>query len=90
MDKMRGKVLFSYDQDGDVLYSYVNKPRPAKSIDMQNGIHLRVDPVTSKVVGFTILDYQKRVARGTLTSVPHFGNCQLPRPWVTGSQHRKH
>ena len=49
---------FDYDRDADVLYAFIDVPRPAKSIE-EGDVVLRIDP-TGKLVGVTIVDFIKR------------------------------
>lgn len=78
MEKIKGKIRFHYDKKGDILYSYINKPRKAKCIEYENGILIRVDPKTNKIVGFTAIGYEKRKKDGLLKNIPHFENLALP------------
>ena len=80
MEKIKGKLKYKYDPKADVLYSFINKPHPAKSLEMGNGIHIRVEPSSKKIVGFTVQDYAKRVLAGTFSSVPYFKHYKLPQP----------
>ena len=72
MEKIRGKINYCYDKEVDVLYSYINKPRPASSKELNNGVVLRYDPKSNKLVGFTIIDFKKRIKNGLLKSIPSF------------------
>jgi uncharacterized protein YuzE len=78
MDKIKGKIIFDYDSDSDVLYSYINKPRRAIGKDLNNGVTLRVDPQHKKIVGFTIVDYKYKMKLGIIKSIPHFSGIDLP------------
>ena len=49
---------FDYDRNADVLYAFIDVPRPTKSIEEEDVV-LRIDP-TGKLVGFTIVDFIKR------------------------------
>jgi len=75
---IKNNLKFSYDNDSDVLYAYINKPTPAKSIEHKDGIVLRLDPHSGKYVGFTIIDYMSRKKRGKIKSIPHFDLIELP------------
>lgn len=46
-----------YDQEADVLYLAIEKPRPATCEERVDGALVRIDPETRQVVGLTILDY---------------------------------
>ncbi len=78
MEKIRGTVRFHYDKEGDVLYSFINKPRAARCIEKGNGILIRVDPRINKIVGFTVIDYARRKKDGSLKAIPYFENVKLP------------
>ena len=78
MEKIRGKIHFSYDSDSDVLYSYIKKPLPAKSVEMGNGIIVRINPENQKLVGFTVVNYKRRIRDGILTKIPYFEEVELP------------
>lgn len=77
MDKIRGSIKYDYYKGGDVLYAFINKPRPAKSIDLGNGIVLRADVRSNKLVGFTIVDFKRRVRDGLLTNIPYFEEISI-------------
>lgn len=78
MKKINGILKYDYDSFGDVLYSFIDKPRPAKSIEMDGGILLRMDVKTKEIVGFTVLDYKKRKKSGKLNKIPYFEDSMLP------------
>ncbi|MBL1123421.1 MAG: DUF2283 domain-containing protein [Ignavibacteriae bacterium] len=69
---------YDYDKEADVLYAFIGKPKPAKSVDYENGIVVRIDPNSGKYIGFTIVDYMKRKKRGMLKKIPHFKQVELP------------
>jgi uncharacterized protein YuzE len=58
-EKMKG-VHVSYDDENDVLYFHFDKPKPAISREVADGVFLRVDPDTDQTVGFTILGFRKK------------------------------
>jgi len=78
MEKINGELKFDYDASADVLYSFIDRPRPAKTIDMDNGILLRMDIKTKKIVGFTVMFYKKRKNSGNLKKIPCFEDAVLP------------
>jgi hypothetical protein len=45
---IRGKLKYNYDKKDDVLYSYINKPRLAKNVEVGSGIIIRIDIKTKK------------------------------------------
>ncbi len=71
------KVKFSYDKEADVLYSYIDKPRPAISREEADSILIRRDPVSNEIVGFTIIGYSILKKKGPVF-VPHFEGIKLP------------
>ena len=52
-------MKFFYDEEGDVLDISIGKPKKAKSQEIGNDVIVRKDS-KGKVVGFTILNFQKR------------------------------
>jgi uncharacterized protein YuzE len=78
MEKIKGKILFDYDNISDVLYTYIDKPRPAATIEPESGIVVRYDPKTQEIVGITIIDYMKRIKCGKLDKIPFFEDVEFP------------
>lgn len=62
-----------------MCFIHILTNRELKTIEMDNGIHIHIDPFNNKVVGFTIQDYNKRYVRGMIKKVPYF-DCELPKP----------
>ena len=54
------KLTFYYDEKGDILDISLGKPKKAISTDVGNDVIERLDAKTNKIVGFTILNFQKR------------------------------
>jgi len=54
----------------DVLYCSFGEPRKTLSIEMDNGVVLRLNPDTDAVVGFKIVDFLKRSMSAPIFSVP--------------------
>lgn len=77
MKRIPGKLKYSYDRMGDVLYAYIDEPRPAKSYEIEPGIILRLLPDTESIVGCTITHCAKRVKTGHLTEIPFFPELDL-------------
>jgi len=70
---MDGKVMFFFDKEGDVLDISIGKPRKARSKEIGDDIVVRIDPKTDEIVGFTILNFEKRfekLKKGEKISVP--------------------
>ena len=53
------KMMFFYDEEGDVLDISIGKPKKAISEEIGNDIIVRKDE-KGMVVGFTILNFEKR------------------------------
>jgi hypothetical protein len=68
---MEKKLSFSYDSEGDVLDISVGKPVRAISNEIDHELFVLVHPRTKKIVGFSILNFQKRSRkRKGLISIP--------------------
>ena len=82
-----GKALiYSYDKHRDVLYVSVGQPRDAISREVQPGIFVHFHPRTRQVVGYTLLDFQRRASRiGKKVKTPAFAipvqaSFRMPAP----------
>jgi uncharacterized protein YuzE len=53
-------INWDYDEEADVLYLSINKPRPAIGIDTGDGIIVRYDEKRKEVVGLTIIGFKER------------------------------
>jgi uncharacterized protein YuzE len=59
--KLDGQLLRSeYDEGQDILYLWVDEPRPATTYETEQGHLVRLDPETYELVGVTILDFRRR------------------------------
>ena len=76
--KTKEQIRYHYDRDGDVLYASFGAPKPAKSIERDNGIHIRIDPFNNEIVGFTVVNYMYQKRKGLLRTIPEFKNIKLP------------
>ncbi len=55
------ELQVKYDVEADILNCSFGKPEEAVSIEIEDGVLIRVDPDDeSRVVGFTILDFGGR------------------------------
>ena len=52
------QFVLDYDKKTDILYARPAQPRAATSIDVDEEIWLRMDPITGEIVGFEIDDFQ--------------------------------
>lgn len=57
---MGKKLKFFFDKDGDVLDIAIGEPKGAISKEIGSDILMRIDPKTKEIVGFTILNFEKR------------------------------
>jgi len=62
-------MKLKYDRSADVLYCSFGEPRPAISVEEDNGVVLRLDPDTDELIGITIVDFFKRFAEHPNDSV---------------------
>ena len=51
---------WEYDEEADVLYISVGKPRPAVGLDIGEGVVVRYDQKKQEVVGLSILGFRAR------------------------------
>jgi len=57
---MEKKLKFFFDKKGDVLDIAIGEPKEAVSKEIGNDVVMRIDPKTNEIVGFTILNFEKR------------------------------
>lgn len=57
---MEKKLKFFFDKKVDVLDIAIGKPKEAISREIGNDVIIRIDPKTKEIVGFTILNFEKR------------------------------
>ena len=57
---MDEKLKVFFDKIGDVLDIAIGEPREAISKEVDNDIVMRIDPKTNEIIGFTILNFEKR------------------------------
>lgn len=67
-----------YDQEADVLYISYGKPKPAISVEVNEGDLVRVDAYTDKVVGITIIDFKKRYMDQSPLNIEDTANKIVP------------
>lgn len=56
-------IDWDYDEDADVLYLSVGKPKKAVGVDIGQGVVVRYDEKQKRVVGLTILGMRARLMR---------------------------
>ncbi len=54
------KLKFFFDKKGDVLDIAIGKTKEAISREIGNDVIIRIDPKTKEIMGFTILNFEKR------------------------------
>ena len=59
-----------FDKKGDILDISLGAPREAISKEIGDDILMRIDPETSEVLGFTILNFEKRFERTKVEIFP--------------------
>ncbi|MFW6134197.1 MAG: DUF2283 domain-containing protein [Elusimicrobiota bacterium] len=57
------KIKWDYDEEADVLYISLDKPQPAVSTDIGEGVIVRYDEKKNEVVGITLMGLKERVIR---------------------------
>jgi uncharacterized protein YuzE len=55
------KIDWEYDEEGDVLYLSIGKPRKATGVDIGQGVIVRYDEKKKEVVGLTVLGAQSKL-----------------------------
>ena len=64
------KINYDYDEDDDILYLSIGKPKPSITTEVEEGILIRKDINTGKIIGVTILDYMDRVNKNEKINLP--------------------
>lgn len=57
------EVDWDYDQEADVLYLSVGKPRPGMGVDLGEGIVLRYDEKAGELIGLTLIGLREKLAQ---------------------------
>ncbi len=56
---MGKELTFSFDKEGDILDISLGSPKKAISKEVKDDFFVRIDPKTKKVVGFSILNFER-------------------------------
>ena len=56
---MEKGLRFSFDKEADILDISIGLPKKAVSKEVEDDFFVRVDPRTDRVVGFSILNFEK-------------------------------
>lgn len=57
------KLKISYDKDADTFYLSLGSPKRAICETLDNGVVIRREPKTNKIVGLTVIDFEKHFAK---------------------------
>ena len=71
-------IHFDYDEKSDVLYAFIDEPDETYYEELSNGVFLRKDYHSDRVIGFMIVNYSKRKQMGLLYPIPNFENVEIP------------
>lgn len=68
-------LRIGYDREADVLYLSIGEPRKGMEYrEVGDGVILRIDPVTEKIVGLTVVDFVRKFSGVTqIAQVPVTG-----------------
>jgi uncharacterized protein YuzE len=58
------QLNWEYDEEADVLYISIGKPRSAVGVDIGEGVIVRWDEKKKEVVGLTIIGLRERLTEG--------------------------
>ncbi len=70
MKRMEKRLKFFFDKKGNVLDFALGKPREAISKKIGNDIVVRINPKTKEIIGFTILNFEKRFEHKSEETLP--------------------
>lgn len=80
MAKVKSKQFkLSYDQEGDVLDIFLDKAKSAISKEVSEDVFVRLDEKTHEVLGFMILNFQKRSTNLQSRSIPISAHFELSK-----------
>ncbi|MBI1870964.1 MAG: DUF2283 domain-containing protein [Chlamydiae bacterium] len=60
----KSNLNWDYDEEADVLYISIGRPRPAVGVDIGEGVIVRYDEKKKEVVGLTIIGFRVRTLQG--------------------------
>ena len=72
MDEKKLDLKISFDAKNDVLYCAFGEPREAYSVEMEDGVFVRLNPEDDSAVGITVVDFYKKFSEhpGKMLSFP--------------------
>jgi uncharacterized protein YuzE len=59
----RERLDWDYDEEADVLYLSLGRPRKALGLDIGQGVVVRYDQLQKRVIGLTILGVRSRLVK---------------------------
>jgi uncharacterized protein YuzE len=63
MAKKLDNLSIDYDSAADVLYLSIGEPKPAITTEDRDGVLIRKDPTSGKLIAVTVLNYESRFRR---------------------------
>lgn len=67
MNRNKNQIKYFFDKEADVLYFTKKKPSNRDiSREIGEGVVVRIDAKTKKVIGFTILNFLKRQIKSSI------------------------
>jgi len=76
---MEKEMIFYFDKEGDILDISMGKPREAISEEIDDDFLVRKDVKTGEVIGFTILNFEKRFEIKKTEKIPIEGTFRLSK-----------
>jgi len=78
----------SYNKVADELNISLGKPRNAISLEVGDGVYVRLHPKTKEILGFTILHFEERAVKEEKTfALPLLADFKLSKSVKKPSQH---
>jgi hypothetical protein len=53
-------IQIDYQADVDLLFAWIGQPEPARNVEVEPGVYVRVAPAGNRVLGLEILDCASR------------------------------
>ncbi len=69
---MEKELIYSYDKERDVLYVSIGEPQDAIADEIVDDIFVNLNPESKKVVGFTIINFEKKFVKNKKEKYPSF------------------
>lgn len=76
MSTLTTTIISNYDEEDDILYLSIGKPTPAITNETDEGVLIRRDIKTKKIIGVTILDYKYRKSKKMKINLPKEFNLE--------------